>query len=309
MSEADRISRLTTRFAAPELVVPPGDDASVVRPSGALAVTSVDSLVEGVDFTLETWPAEAIGRKAIASAISDLAAMGARPGEIHVAAGLPRELSDESFDRIAAGIAEAADASGAIVAGGDLSGAGELWLAVTVTGYADSVDGLVTRSGASEGEVVVVTGELGGSRRAVELIADGAPSDDPRLARQFDPQPRIEAGRLLAESGAGAMIDISDGLARDAGHIATSSSVGIDLQLGRLPLADGIDDPAWAAGSGEEYELLATLKPDRLGAATEALLAIGVRLTAIGSVTRGDGARLLDASGADIEVRGFDHFD
>lgn len=309
MSEADRIAKLTARFAPPELAVAPGDDAAVVAGRDGVSVTSVDSLVEGIDFTLATWPARAIGHKAVAAALSDIAAMGAAAGEVYVAAGLPRELPEAVFDELIEGIAEAAEAHGAIIAGGDLSGAAELWLAVTVTGYADSAGSVVTRGGASPGDLLVVTGELGASRRAVELIAEGCPASDPRLTKQFSPLPRLAAGQLFAEHGASAMIDISDGLARDAGHLAAASGVGIEIELAQLPLAAGIDDPAWAAASGEEYELLAALPPRQLDSAHAALAAIGVKLTAIGSVVQGDGVRLLDSSGADVEVRGFDHFD
>ncbi|MGH2960074.1 MAG: thiamine-phosphate kinase [Solirubrobacterales bacterium] len=311
MSEADRIHSLVARFgtSADRVVVPSGDDAAVVRAGGAVSVTSIDAVVENVHFELPAWPLEAVGRKAVAAALSDLAAMGASAGEVYVAAGLPKDLSDEQFDQLCDGIAAAADAVGAGVAGGDLSAASELWLSVTVVGYAQSDDSVVTRDGAKPGDIVVVTGDLGGSKRALELIAQGVDRADPRLTKQFSPVPRFGAGLALAALGATAMIDVSDGLARDAGHIASGSNVAITIELADLPLAEGIEDAKFAAGSGEEYELLATLPAEQLAAAIAAVAETGTTLTAIGQVTEGSEVRLLDVGGTRVEIRGFDHFD
>lgn len=311
MSEQERIHSLVARFgsSADRVVVPSGDDAAVVHTGGAVSVTSIDAVVQGVHFELPSWPLKAVGHKAVAAALSDLAAMGASAGEVYVAAGLPKDLSERDFELLCDGIAAAADASGAGVAGGDLSAASELWLSVTVVGYARSDDAVVTRGGAQPGDVVVVTGDLGGSRRALDLIAQGTDRSDLRLTKQFAPVPRFDAGHALAELGATAMIDISDGLARDAGHLASASNVAITIELEGLPLAHGIDDAKYAAGSGEEYELLATLPAKQLAAATAAVAETGATLTAIGQVTEGSGVRLLDAAGARVEVRGFDHFD
>jgi thiamine-monophosphate kinase len=298
MSEQSRIHSLVKRFgsSAERVVVPSGDDAAVVRPAGSVSVTSVDAVVEGVHFELPAWPLEAVGHKAVAAALSDLAAMGASAGEVYVAAGIPKDFSEASFDALCDGIAAAASAAGAAVAGGDLTSASELWLSVTVVGYAQE-DSVVTRAGAKSGDVVVVTGELGGARRALES------------GKQFAPVPRFAAGAALAAQGATAMIDISDGLARDAGQIADASGVQLSIKLEQLPLADGITDAASAAASGEEYELLATLPANRVDDAIAAVAESGVTLTAIGQVTEGSGAELLDVEGARVAIRGFDHFD
>jgi thiamine-monophosphate kinase len=310
MSEANRIARLVDRFGGDErLIVASGDDAAVARARGGVTVTSIDAIVEDVDFTLPQWPLEAVGFKAVAVALSDLAAMGARPAEIYVAAGLPRSFDEPQFDALCEGIAAAAGQFGAVVAGGDLSSAGGLFLSVTVVGHAASADAVVTRRGARPGDLVAVTGELGAARRAVELIAGGADPDDPRLAKQFRPLPRLAAGATLAAGGATAMIDISDGLAHDAGQIAAASGVALEIELERIPLAAGIEDPEYAAGSGEEYELLVTAAPEDIAQLERSLAAAGTPLTAIGRVTAGAGVRSVDARGADVEVGGFDHFD
>lgn len=310
MSEADRIARLVQRFGGDgRLAVASGDDAAVARSEGAVTVTSIDTIVEHVDFTLPEWPLEAVGQKAVGMALSDLAAMGARAGEIYVAAGLPKTFTERQFDALADGIAAAAEANGAIVAGGDLSSAGEVFLSVTVVGYADGVDAVVKRSGARPGDVVAVTGTLGGARRALELIGPGAELSDPRLAKQFRPAPRIAAGRALTAGGATAMIDVSDGLARDAGHVAAASGLELTIELARIPLAEGVEDAVYAAGSGEEYELLATVPPERFAQVRRAVEASGVPLTAIGHAAEGSGAKLVEPGGANVEVGGFDHFD
>jgi thiamine-monophosphate kinase len=311
MSEESRIRSLVDRFgsSAARVIVPSGDDAAVIRPGGGVSVTSIDAVVEGVHFTLPAWPLEAVGRKAVAAALSDLAAMGARVGEAYVAAGLPKTLSENEFDALCDGIAAAADQAGAGVAGGDLSSANELWLSVTVVGYADTDDLVVTRAGARPGDAVVVTGELGGAARALELIAAGTDATDPRLAKQFAPLPRFAAGSALAAHGATAMIDISDGLARDAGQIAHASGAKLSISLDQIPLAADVADAVFAAASGEEYELLATVPQAKLEAATQAVTETGTTLSVIGRVAEGDGAELLDLGGTRVEIRGFDHFD
>lgn len=309
MSERRRIERLAARFAGGPLVVPLGDDAAVVRPGGRLSVTSVDAVVDGVHFVLGKWPERAVGYKAVAAALSDLAAMGATAGEIYVGAGLPRDFSERSFDELSAGIEEAAREHDAVVAGGDLVASGQLWLSITVVGYADAAEALVTRSGAQIGELVVVTGTLGGSERARQLIEAGGAAEARELVKQLRPSPRLKAGAALAACGAGAMIDISDGLGRDAGHIAEASGVALEIELSRLPLAKGVHNAAFAAGSGEEYELLATVPPSALDRAHRAVNACGTALTAIGTVVDGAGVRLRDAGGIPVEARGFDHFD
>jgi thiamine-monophosphate kinase len=129
------------------------------------------------------------------------------------------------------------------------------------------------------------------------------------LQKQFAPEPRFGAGKALAASGATAMIDISDGLARDAGHVGDASAARLTISLPQLPLAEGIEDAKFAAASGEEYELLATLPADELTQAQEAVAETGVALTEIGRVEEGSGAELQGADGEAVAVRGFDHFD
>lgn len=328
--ESNRIASLAKLFAdgADRLTVPIGDDAAVVGPVNGHLVTSVDAVVDGVHFHTATYPPQAIGHKATAAALSDLAAMGARAGEVYVAAGIPAEVDDAYFAEIAGGIGAAAKTGDAVVAGGDLTSSPILWLSVTVNGYGDASK-LVTRGGAQPGDLLVVTGALGRSAAATRLLSVDPPAialpDAVRsdlTARQFAPTPRIAAGRALASEGANAMLDISDGLGRDANLMAVESGVCMRVELNRLPVADsavayaelaGEEPSLLAAASGEEYELLASLPSDRLAAATDAVAQAGDTLTVIGNVEDAADAKpaavFLDGDGEVVAVRGFEHFD
>jgi thiamine-monophosphate kinase len=196
---------------------------------------------------------------------------------------------------------------------------------VTVVGHAASTAALVSRGGALPGETIVLTGEIGGAAAGRLLL------DDPRLARavpattgerlrarQLDPSPRLGSGRALAAAGARAMIDISDGLAADAAHIAAASGVALAIVAGSLPLAEGVREVAAAAGlnplqlaasGGEDYELLATLPADAVDKASACVGASGeTALTPIGEVANGNGVELRLPGGGLLEIRGFDHF-
>jgi thiamine-monophosphate kinase len=321
--EFDLIARLRERLPAggPRLRVGSGDDAAVTDPAGAAAATTIDALVEGVHFTLPEFPLRAVGRKALAAALSDLAAMGAEPGEAYVALAAPARLGEAELLEIADGLAEVARREHVDVAGGDLTRASELGLCVACVGYERPGTTLVTRAGARPGDVLVVTGELGGAAAGLKLLAGDvqpaldAPTREALLARQLEPRPRIAAGRSLAIAGAGAMIDVSDGLGADAGHLAAASGVTLTIDLERLPLAAGAAAVAGgeggarelALGGGEDYELLACLPPERLEGAVAEIERAGYRLTAIGEADAGEPGLLRDRDGQRIEPSGFDH--
>jgi thiamine-monophosphate kinase len=324
--ERELIAQLLQRLPPPgtRLRVASGDDAAVTETTGSAAATTIDAIVEGVHFTLPEFPLEAVGRKALAASLSDLAAMGAEPGEAYVALTAPESLGADELLRIGDGIAAVADRDGILVAGGDVSRGSILVVSVASVGYEPEGSVLVTRAGASAGETVVVTGGLGGGAAALRLLrgdargAEGALSGEEQVAvlnHQLDPRPRFEAGMALAAAGATAMIDVSDGLGVDLGHVARASAVAITVDLGRVPLADGVAAVAGDADAaiglaiegGEDFELLASLPPNRLEEATEAVERAGSQLTAIGEVTDGEAGAVTDGSGNRIEERGFDH--
>jgi len=325
-SEHELIAKLVERLPPPgsRVRVASGDDAAIVEPSGAATATSIDAIVEGVHFTLPQFPLAAAGRKALAAALSDLAAMGAEPGEAYVALGAPEHLDPEQLLEVGEGLAEVAEREQVAVAGGDVTRSPVLMLCVACVGHERPGARLVTRAGAEAGDVVAVTGELGGAAAALELLsadrADGEPAieDEIRgrlLARQLDPRPRIAAGRALAAAGAGAMIDVSDGLGADLGQLARASAVAIEISLERVPVAEGVAEVVGdedrgrelALASGEEFELLTCIPPDRFADAAAAVERSGYRLTSIGEVGEGERGAVSDDAGRRIEALGFDH--
>jgi thiamine-monophosphate kinase len=320
-SEFDLIAAINARLPAPgpRVRVPSGDDAAVVEPRAASAVT-VDAIVDGVHFVLDSFGPEAVGRKALAAALSDLAAMGAAQGEAYVVVAAPEEMSDEDLLGIADGLAEMAIREEVTVAGGDLVRSPVLVVSVTAVGYEPGGARFVTRGGAKPRDLVAVTGELGGAAAAVELMEAGERRGDPAdrgeglLDRQLDPTPRLREGRALAKAGATAMIDISDGLGADAQHVASASDCRLEIDLARMPVADGVAEVAGgegaalelAASGGEDFELLVTVPREHFDAAAQAVTDAGLKLTEIGYVAEGHGVALRLPDGGELEPRGFD---
>jgi thiamine-monophosphate kinase len=286
-----------------------GDDAAVVR-ARPFAVTSIDTVAAGTHFDLTTHSPSDIGHKALASALSDLAAMGADPGEAYVSLALPPNYPESDALALTAAIAALARTTGTTVAGGDLVDAATLVVTVSVTGWADRAEDLVGRDGARPGHAVGVTGELGGSAAGLAILEgrlDGVAAglSDALVARHRRPQPRLATGLALAGAGASAMIDVSDGLATDARHLAEASAVRLEIDAGELPLAPGVERPELAVTGGEDYELLFTIPVDRWDAAAAAS---DVPLTRLGSALEGAGLRFVGAEAADLDaLHGYEH--
>lgn len=270
-----------------------GDDAAVVRAGGALCVTSVDAMVEDVHFRLSghgsSSPRE-VGWRALAGALSDLAAMGARAGEAYIALGVSSAVGEPQALELVHGALELAAETGTVLAGGDVVAAPVLTVCVTVVGWADEKSQLVGRDGARVGDLVGVTGQLGGR---------------PPL-----PIPRLREGRALAQAGAHAMIDISDGLAVDGRHIGEASGVSLEIELEQLPLDEGVATSEQAATAGEDYELCFTAPASARGHVERVLHETGdAQLTWIGHVGNDGppGARLLDEHGEEHRLEGYEH--
>jgi len=224
-----------------------GDDAAVVRGRG-YAVTSVDAMVEGVHFRREQLSPAEIGHRALAGALSDLAAMGARPGEAYLALGLPAGAAAQDTLSLVHGARALAERTGVRIAGGDITRAPALTLSFTVVGWSDDPGELVGRDGARPGDLVGVTGRIGGAGAGLALLEGRAQLLGAAAAalrhRYALPWPRLHAGRALAPAGPTAMLDLSDGLARDAAHLAAPRGVRVDLSLPAPALADGLSEVA-----------------------------------------------------------------
>ncbi len=324
MGEFDLLARVRERLPAtgPRVRVGSGDDAAITVPGGVTA-TSVDAAVDGVHFRREHATLAQIGHKALAAALSDLAAMGADPGEAYVVLGVPADLHEDGCMELLDGMLALARETETTLAGGDVTRAPVLTLAVTVVGHAPREEELVTRAGGQAGEALVLTGEIGAAAAGLALLEEpeakaSVPSSvaRPLLARQLEPLPRIEAGRALAKAGAAAMIDLSDGLSGDAAQLARASEVGLRIDAAAIPIAAGVRDVAAVTGreptrlalhGGEDYELLATLPPERFDSARSSVeRASGLTLTRIGEAVSDGAVEIRLPGGELLEPGGFD---
>ena len=303
-----------------------GDDAAVLDPSpGTALVATTDLLLEDVHFRRRWAEPADIGWKAVAVNVSDIAAMGATPRWALIALGCPESTAAEEVEAFYEGALALCDAHGVVIVGGDTSSSPGGWTVnVTVLGEAAAP---VLRSTARRGDVVAVTGMLG--RSAAGLAVLERPQAPPGVApavlaevtdAHLRPRPRVTEGRWLAAAGGlTAMMDLSDGVATDLPRLLAESGASATIGVARLPVAPSAravaaaleQDPiAWAAGGGEDYELLLTCERaafERLQAGLAEVAGTG--LTAVGEIGGGRGVRWVDAEGRDTTVpAGFEHF-
>ena len=281
IGEFGLIARIRHRLPAfqPHVFKGIGDDAAVSSlPPGMDLVSTVDLLVEGVHFDLALTSAHLLGRKSLAVNLSDIAAMGARPRFALVSLALPWRTSVEFIDEFYLGFSEMAEAHGVSLIGGDTSSSPErLVISVTLLGEGRK-EALVFRHGAQPGDDLYVTGTLGDSILGLQLAREQkgkstSPPEAQLYEKHFNPAPRVQEGRALAERGlAKAMIDLSDGLFSDLRHICEESRVGATVWAERIPLsqpfkslAPTLKGPAWqlALQGGEDYELLFCAPPEK----------------------------------------------
>ena len=275
MTEEEILARILARLGPADVEVGPGDDAAVLALADARVVVTTDTLVHGPDFRLAWSSGVDLGAKSAAVNLADIAAMGARPVALFVALAMPDDTTIGFVDDLARGLREACDelAPGCRVAGGDLTVSTTLTIAVTAVGELAPGRRPVLRSGARAGDTVAIAGEVGLAAAGLDVLfsrfrdAAGEPvpvraetltaAQREAVAGQLRPRPPIAAGPVAAAAGATAMMDVSDGLVRDARRMARASGVTIDLHRSALG-----EDSERALHGGEDHALLATFPPD-----------------------------------------------
>lgn len=290
-------------------------------------VVSVDAVVDGVHFDSASWPAPAIAWKAVAAAVSDLAAMASDPVEVYLSLGIPSGTDESLIDGLIDGTEAAARGLRVTVAGGDTVGSPVLFLAVTAIGEVPEPASAVLRSGARPGDLVAVTGELGGAKAGLVLVSEQAVDHSGEVEqaladRLFSPIPRLSFAAELRDVGVSALIDISDGLVADLGHVASASGVGIQIDAERVPVQAGVEDIAsrfgaegldFALAGGEDYELALAFPPGVAGRLAELATGLELAFTVVGEVVEGTGVEVLlegrpyAIGGAEAARGGFEH--
>lgn len=308
IGEFGLIAALTSRFPlTADVVLGPGDDAAVVRVPGGEVVASLDMLLQGRHFRLDWSSAADIGHKAAAENLSDINAMGGRSTGLLVGLGAPPELDVSWALDFADGLAEEASGVGASVVGGDVTRADAITIAITVLGVCEH--GIVRRSGARPGDVVALVGRQGWAAAGYAVLGRGFRS--PRLVVDAHrrPSPPYSAGPEAARLGATAMIDVSDGLLQDVGHVAAASGVAIDIEsssfdvpepLQAVGAALGVDPLRFVLTGGDDYGLVAAFPSD---------VNLPQAWRTIGRVLDTGGAGVVTVDGAEYDdAAGHQHF-
>ncbi len=266
LGEFGLIAELLQRFEqGPAVFVGPGDDAAVLRTPKGHVVVSTDLLVENRHFRRDWADASDVGRRAVAQNVSDINAMGGRTTALTVGLALPADLPAQWALELADGIAAEAALVGASVIGGDITRGDDIVIAVTVLGECSVAP--VLRSGAGAGDVLAIAGRQGWAAAGLAVLGRGFRSPRAVVEAHQRPAPPYGAGVVAAEGGATAMIDVSDGLVADVGHVAAASGVRIDIWSAAFELDDplravgaalGVDPMQFVLGGGEDHSLVAT---------------------------------------------------
>ena len=320
LGERALIERIAPRFGPPAAgEVWSGDDTATLRAPGAELLFTTDLMVEDVDFKLSYSSGFDVGWKLIAANASDVAAMGGRPWRAVASIALRPETEVAFVDAFAEGMAALSKELGLGLVGGDFSSGREISASVAMLGIAPD-GGPVLRSGARVGDVLCVTGALGGAAGGLLVLEEGIDGPgsgerDALAAASQRPRPRVNEGRVLADH-AHAMIDLSDGLAVDLGHMTEASGVGCEVDLDAVPLHEALgwlqdrrpqtDPLALALTGGEDFELLLSLDDSELSEARARLGEQGTSLTRIGVVTEGP-ARIGNTDLDDWRAQGWEH--
>ena len=302
LGEFGLISRLQDTLARrPGVGLSIGDDAAVLEGITTPVVTC-DALIEEVHFRLDWTNWRDLGWKALAVNLSDIAAMGGTPIAAFITLALPSHTTVEQIEEFYAGLEEAATVFGCTIAGGDTTkSSGPMMISVTLVGNAPRP---VLRSGAQEGDLLLVTGTLGDSAAALKCLQNVQAAPAEILQRHHRPTPRLREmnAALNIENAVQAALDLSDGLAGDAAHIARASGVTLEIETALLPISPSCQNIAqvleqdvlhWALSGGEDYELLLCVAPEQAGSVREAIEKSGTPCTFIGRVLPREGAPVM----------------
>jgi thiamine-monophosphate kinase len=322
LSEAELIERIRRLLPGPPdwLVVGIGDDAAVVVPArNRLEVLTVDAIVEGVHFDRRFTPPEAVGHRALAVNLSDLAAMGAEPRLALLSLALPSDLAGEDFDRMIGALAVLARQHRVHVVGGNLTRSpGPLMIDVTLSGIVKPRQAL-TRGGARPGDHLYLTGSIGAAAAGLQMLrAPDAPRSETCVKRYLFPEPRTRVGLLLGRNRAAtACVDLSDGLADAVRRIAEASGVGAAIDASAVPIEpeaskwfgrQGAEPLAAAMSGGDDYELLFAARPRLRGRLTAAMRHGNASITRIGMCTDDPAVVVHRGSAREPVTGGYTHF-
>lgn len=321
LGEFGFIGTIAARAAgSPGVTIGIGDDAAATLPTpGMSLLTTADLLAEGVHFNRDWSDPHTLGRKSLAVNLSDIAAMGGIPRYALLSLAVPEDLPLEFLDSFMTGFLDRARQFDVALIGGDTSASrGGLFVNVTLMGE-QYPERIVTRGGAQVGDLICVSGTLGDSALGLEALRRGERLPG-ALARHLDPEPRVELGLALAAAAIPtAMIDVSDGLIADLGHLLRLSGCGGRVEIAALPRSTeyreacgrfGKDPYALCLGGGEDYELLFTLPAPMLDEARKLGDATGAPVTVIGGIVTEPGLYLAAPQGGEYNapIKGYDHF-
>lgn len=304
-----------------ELVLGIGDDCAVWRWGGDTHISTTDTMVENVHFTLENTSWKDLGWKALAVNLSDIAAMAGIPDYALITLGVPAGAEVDGVDGLYEGLLECALAHDMLLAGGDIVSSPVWFISVTLTGRPGGAvpypNNVLLRSAARPGEAVAVTGHLGSSAAGLRLLLDGHHPEEGEpfahvLRAHTRPIPRLDTAHLAMDAGVRCGMDVSDGLVGDLGKICAASSVAAEVDVASLPVDPAVRDrfpTEWsklALSGGEDYELLMTAPAEVLDAVRERT---DLAITVIGRVTQGTGVTVKDQGGRPVAVSlaGWDH--
>ncbi|MDQ4092395.1 MAG: thiamine-phosphate kinase [Actinomycetota bacterium] len=306
LGEFGLIARITSaRDLSPATLLGPGDDAAVLSAADGRVVVSTDVLVEGVHFRLDWSTPHQVGRKAVAANVADIAAMGAVPTGLVVGLAVPGRTLVSTVDDLAGGMWEESLQAGVGIVGGDVVNAAELVVSMTALGDLQG-RAPVTRAGAQVGDVLGLCGRLGWSAAGLAVLRRGFRSPLGVVSAHRVPEPPYGAGPQAAAAGATAMIDVSDGLLADAGHLADASGVSIDIDSAALPVPSRLSEVASALGADARHWVLTGGEDHALLASFPAGATLPAGWTAIGTVREG---RCVTVNGTPYEdPGGWAHF-